>query len=110
MHGSIYEKLKEVARARRLITYGEVAEVVDLDWRKNYGKCRQIFVILKRICADEVRQGCPMLGAMVVGKRSNIPGEGFFTSARKLGFFQGDDKLAFWTGERERVYDYWASH
>ena len=32
MHKAIYEKLKEVARARELITYKEIAEMVSLDW------------------------------------------------------------------------------
>jgi len=46
MFEAIYERLREVARTRELITYKEIAEMVGLDWRKDYGKCRQIFAIL----------------------------------------------------------------
>jgi len=47
---------------------------------------------------------------VLVVQEDNMPGEGFFKLARDLGLFLGDDKLAFWVKELNRVWDYWSSH
>ena len=107
MHQRIYEKLKETARAGGLITYKEIAKAVGLDWRRNYGKCRQIFRILREISTSEVQQGHPMLSAIAVCLDTGIPGPGFFALARNLGVYSGDDDLAFWKHELNEVYNYW---
>jgi hypothetical protein len=109
MHQRIYERLKEVARAKELTTYKEIAEMVGLDWRKNYGKCRQIFPILGAISTSEVQQGHPMLSAVAVRQDKRIPGLGFFTLARDLGVYSGDNDLAFWNRELNEVHNYWQS-
>ena len=47
MHEAIYEKLKEVARARKLITYGEMNEEfnpgLDFDRPEDRGKVGELF-------------------------------------------------------------------
>jgi len=49
-----------------------------------------------------------MLTAIVVHKRDNIPGEGFFELARHLGLLSGgDDELAFFCHEVARVHADW---
>ena len=105
MHEAVYEKLKQVARVRSVITYGEIASLAGLGITNP--RHPRLAQILAEICAYEVQQGHPMLGAVVVRKADNIPGEGFFKLARSLGRFQGDDKLAFWNGELDKVYNYW---
>jgi len=110
MFEAIYERLREVARARELITYKENAEMVSLDWRKDYGKCRQIFAILGAISTSEVQQRHPMLSAVAVRQDIRIPGSGFFTLARDLGRYQGGDDYSFWLRERDEVWDVWSSH
>jgi hypothetical protein len=106
MHKAIYEKLKEVARARELITYKEIAEFVGLDWSKDYGKCRQIFPVLGAVSTSEVEQGHPMLSAVAVRQDIGIPGSGFFMLARDLGRYQGGDDYSFWLKERDEVRGY----
>jgi hypothetical protein len=103
MRRIIYDRLKEVARNKQLITYKELAAAVGLGWNKDYGKCRQIFAILKAICTAEVRKGRPMLGAVVVRQDTGMPGSGFFAMARKLGRYQGETDRSFWITEREAV-------
>ncbi len=110
IYNAIYEKLREVARTHRLITYGEVAEVIGLDWQKNFGKCRQIPRVLEKICTTENEHGRPMLSAVVVRKDAGIPGAGFFVVASDLKRFRGTDTKSFWQSERDRVWDYWSSH
>jgi hypothetical protein len=105
MRQIVYDRLKEVARNKQLITYKELAAVAGLDWNKNYGKCRQIFAILRAICTAEVEQGRPMLSAVVVRQDTGMPGAGFFALARKLGRYQGGADHSFWLAEREAVIE-----
>jgi len=109
MHKAIYDKLKEVARQKQLITYKELAGVVGLDWNKNYGKCRQIFSILGDICTSEVEQGHPMLSAIAVRQDTGMPGSGFFALARSLGRYQSGTDYSFWIAERDAVRSLWSS-
>lgn len=108
MHKSIYDKLKDVAQQKQLITYKELAAVVGSDWNKDYGKCRQIFPILRDICTSEVEQGHPMLSAVVVRKDTKMPGSGFFALAPCLGRGQGGADYSFWIPERDAVWSLWS--
>ena len=110
MHRAIYDKLKDVARAKQLITYKELANVVGLDWNKDYGKCRQIFPILGAVSTSEVEQGHPMLSAVAGRQDTRMPGSGFFTLARDLGRYQGGNDHVFWIRERDEVWTFWSSH
>ena len=106
MHQAVYERLKEVARAKGMIYYSEIAPVADVGQRR-------IGPILGEICKNEVRQGRPMLGSVVVRKDSHMPGEGFFKGAQELGLFQGStdkDRREFWVQELKKVHGYWSSH
>ena len=109
MRKAIYDKLKEVARQKQPITYKELASAVGLDWNKDYGKCRQIFSILRAICTTEVEQGHPMLSAIVVRQDTKMPGLGFFTLARELDCYQSGADSSFWLAERDAVWDFWSS-
>jgi hypothetical protein len=106
MHQGVYEKLKEMARAKGMIYYSQIAPVAGVGQR-NLGP------ILGEVCQSEVHQGRPMLGAVVVRKDSHMPGEGFFKGARKLGLFQGStdkERREFWGQELKKVHGYWSSH
>ena len=108
MRREIYERLKEMARARRMITYKELAEGVGLDWKRNYGKCRQIFAVLGAVSTSEVEQGHPMLSAIAV-RQDGMPGSGFFVLARDLNRYQSGTEYSFWLTERDAVWDFWSS-
>lgn len=109
MHKAIYEKLKDVARRKQLITYRELADVVGLNWNKDYGKCRQIFSVLGAVSTSEVQQGHPMLSAIAVRQDTRMPGSGFFRLARDLGRYQSGDDYSFWIAERDAVWNLWPS-
>jgi hypothetical protein len=105
MHQTIYNRLKEAARKKELVTYKELAAAAGLDWDRNYGQCRQIFSILRDICIAEVKQGRPMLSAIAVRQDTGMPGAGFFALARKLDCYQGETDNSFWLAERDEVFE-----
>jgi hypothetical protein len=105
MRQIVYDRLKEAARKKELVTYKELAAAAGLDWNKDYGQCRQIFPVLKDICTAEVEQGRPMLGAVAVRQDTKMPGAGFFALARELGCYQSGTDSSFWTAEREAVFE-----
>jgi len=105
----LYNKLKEVARSRSIITYAEIAPLVGVDIRTSLGR-REIGRLIAEVCAYEVEHGRPMLGSVVVRKDTSMPGDGYFKGACRLGQFDPvgkKDKRAFWAEELERVYVYW---
>jgi len=110
MNAALYEKLKEVARARSVITYSDIAPLVGVDIRTSPGR-REIGRLIAEVCAHEVEHGRPMLGSVVVRKDTGMPGDGYFKGACRLGQFEPDgqkDKRSFWAEELERVYDGWS--
>lgn len=66
---------------------------------------------LTRISESEHANGRPLLSAIVFDKKKGLPGNGFFTMATDLKKYSGnvDDlkKIAFFSQERDAVYDYW---
>ena len=109
MHAQIYEKLKEVARERTVTYYSDIAPMAGLDMDLPNDRY-EIGVILDDINQDERQLGRPMLSAVVVHKASLKPGQGFFTLARSLGLFVGNDEDKFYIQELRKVHDYWAAH
>ena len=111
MYQALYQKLKEIARARSVITYGEIAPLVGVDIRTSQGR-REIGRLIAEVCAHEVEHGRPMLGSVVVRKDTGMTGYGYFKGACRLGQFDADGqkgKRAFWAKEMKRVYDHWSS-
>jgi len=114
MHEAIYKKLKEVARTKKLITYGDLNKELklgfDFDKPEDRGKIGEW---LGEISEYEVQQGRPMLSAVVVHKQDEgygDPGDGFFKLARDLNRFRGGVKYVFWVSELNTVHNYWSSH
>jgi hypothetical protein len=104
----VYEKLILVARARGLLTYTEIAPLVDS--KITSPRDPKIAQTLHEICSYEVRHGRPMLGSVVVRRADKHPGKGYFKGAQKLGLFSVGDELTFWQSELNRVYHYWSAH
>lgn len=109
MHHGVYEKLKEVARAKSITNYTEVGKIAGLDMESPADR-NEIAAILDDINHYENQQGHPMLSAVVVRQDINMPGAGFFECARQLGRYQGNDDLVFWAHELTRVHNHWQSH
>ena len=95
--------LREVARRRETITYGElVARIHALQLDPHGGVLAQI---LDELSTEEHSQGHGMLSAVVVHATDDyLPGSGFFELADKLGL-AASDKVAFHAAELHRVHD-----
>lgn len=106
MHQAIYDELRKVAREQRTTTYGDIAPLAQLDMENPYHRT-EIARLLGEISTHEHELGRPLLSAVVIGKDTNIPGQGFFTLARELGRYSGDDDVAFFARELSRVFGAW---
>ena len=102
----VYERLTELARARRTTTYSELGDLVGLDMSTEVGRIR-IAQILDDINWYESMENRPMLSSVVILKNENRPGNGYFECARTLGKYRGNDDLAFWSSELSEVYNNW---
>jgi hypothetical protein len=101
-----YSTLISVARVRGLATYQGIAELTGLPKRGRI-MARQVGDLAGEISEDEVKQGRPMLGALVVDLTKGLPGDGFFTLAQRLQRFTGKGKRMFWEEERRAAYETW---
>lgn len=104
LHRPLYSHLKQLARRRRMTTYGEIAPIAGVDLA-NRGHRTRLCHMLAAISTAEAQQGRPMLSALVVGKGRQTPGAGFFKLARKLGRHSGSDDSAFYSRELQRVFE-----
>ncbi len=107
---TIYEELKEVARAGRTCFYEDLSEAIDLPPRS-----RRLYQILDSINIHEHGDGRPLLSALVVRRGFGIPGSGFFVQATNLGRYDdstGDATAhaTFWVDEVRRIWDCWKDH
>lgn len=106
---ALYDKLRDVARKRGTVYYSEIAPIVGIDMDSpHFGT--HVGRLLDDINHAEVAAQRPLLSAVVIRKDANIPGAGFFTCARNLMLYAGNDDLAYWLEELRRVHDYWSQH
>jgi hypothetical protein len=106
MNQAVYEKLKEVARAGKTITYNKIGKSIDLDLDNEEDR-RKLSDILGEISEKEFEQGRPLLSAVVVSYRYQLPGQGFFEMAHRLRLQEFYDNEIFHREELKRVHDYW---
>ena len=110
MNDGLYQKLIEVAKNTDTVTYEEIREIAGVGSFDSPGNRVLIGAILEQLSAHEHNEGRPLLSAVVILKDENIPGEGFFTLAKKLELMDEDgDRLGFFVRELGRVHDYWWS-
>lgn len=103
---AVYDKLVEVAKARKLISYVELGRLADISFDTEVG-VKILGLVLDIIADQEVQEGRPLLTIVAVGP-DNRPDTRFFDYARKARVQQTDDETFFAT-ELKRVYDYWAT-
>ena len=60
--------------------------------------------ILSAINRHEHDEGRPLLSAVVLLTRGRVPGNGFYRSARELGFISWQDGRRFWQTELGQRY------
>jgi len=104
----VYCKLLGAARDGRRVSYAEVSDILgslaaDPDMISDANQ------LLEEMSEDEHEAGRPMLTALVVTGKS-IPGDVFFSVARRLGRLASADpaeEMKFWMAEERSVYDTW---
>ena len=109
---ALFDRLRQVARARDTVFYSEIAPTVGID-TGNPNFAALVGHILDEVNRVEFAQGRPLLSAIVISKENNMPGRGFFECARDLGRYSGKgdlEHLGFWVEELRRVHDYWSRH
>lgn len=107
---TIFEELRELAEAKQIGFYGDLAELIGFHPRSS-----SFHRILDAINLHEHQRGRPLLSALAVARAYGFPGSGFFDSARNLGRYDDDGGDAtthatFWVGEVHRIWDYWENH
>ncbi len=94
----------ECGQTGRLIPYGELAERLDMNLRSP-----AFFELLDALCVEEAQVGGPMITALVVNKRTGMPGQRFFVLADSLGR-EFDSLRDFVESERLRVFAWIRAH
>jgi hypothetical protein len=107
MNAAVYEKLKQVARDHKLITYTELGRAADLDVA-HLPDLDKLVKLLTEIADHEVAQNRPLLVAVVIREDLGMPSKGLFQYARAKGL-QGKktDEVTFFAEELKRVYEAW---
>lgn len=108
MNEQLFQRLSVVAAQGHYIRYADAATVVGLDMSEADDR-DEIGRLLDEISEHEHQQGAPLLSAIVIHVDDNIPGNGFFSLAQRLGRFTGNDRLRFWLEELRAVHDHWAN-
>jgi len=111
MNKKVYEKLKEVAKNGTTITYTDLNRecCLNLDFN-NINDRNKISEILGEISKHEVKEGRPMLSALVVlkGAIPSAPAYGFYAYAEELGVWDGKgDQKVFFYRELKRCWEQW---
>jgi hypothetical protein len=101
MAGEVIERLEELliaaARARRLLTYAQVAQALDLKPPHTIHQAAELIEMMMRLHAEA---GAPQLASLIVSKaRGGMPAPGFFILLAKLGLYDGPPE-----GEAARLF------
>lgn len=104
----VLAELITAARYKGRVTYQEIAKLIGFPLEGNYMGA-EIGHLLGEISEDEVKNGRPMLSAIVVNTTGR-PGPGFFDLARYLKRLTGtssEEEHRFWERELSAVHDAW---
>jgi len=97
------DALESAARLGQTLTYTDAAKAVrcmDLD-----ATSTPLVHLLCQQVREDAANNLPLLSSLVIGRRRNQPGKGFFQFARQ--FFRFDDNERFWLAEVEAVYSHY---
>lgn len=109
INSAVYEKLVQVARERRTVTYVELAQAADLSLSVE-DDMTTLGHQLDGIAEQEVAAGRPLLAVVVVKENSNMPGAGLFKFAKQKGLQKkGVDDITFFATELNRVHAFWSA-
>lgn len=103
---NVYDKLVQVAKARKTVGYIELGRLADLSLEEHTG-VKDLGAVLDAIADQELAAGRPLLPVVVVSERTGAPGAGLHRYAKRRGLQKTDD-ITFFASELKRVYDYWS--
>lgn len=101
----LIERLKEIARAGKTITYVDLGRDIGLEM-DTLAERTQLSRMLTDVARREHEAGHPLLTAVVVDE-TGTPGYEFYSVAGDLGYDVGSYDVPFFKNELERVYEYW---
>ena len=94
--------LAEQARARRPLTYLELADRVAMPGPQ---RIHRLTRLLEKLMKEDADAGRPLAAALVVSRVGHgLPAQGFFDRARRLGVFDGEDPQAFHHAQLEALF------
>lgn len=97
--------LVTLAQTRRTISYSDLA--VQLRTATLHHRAPAFHALLREVCRDEMAQGRPSLGVLVVRKQTGLCGAGFFKFAAASGEDVSDPER-YWQMEFDRVCGFWS--
>ncbi|WP_293443261.1 hypothetical protein [Persephonella sp.] len=109
----IEKLLIRLAKEKKTITYSQLASYINKkSLEKLPEKGKALGTVLSKhlhvICEKYVKNGKPMIGSLVVSKKTGMPSEGFFKFAEKLysiDLKNDDHKRIFWQNELKKVFE-----
>ncbi len=112
MNTAVYNQLIELAREGNNITYQNLSDQCRLGLiMTNPDHRNQIAALLGQISTTEHQHGRPLISVLVFRDDRNLPGDGFFELARRLGKYNGSTNPTtrdeFFVAEFRAVCDYW---
>lgn len=81
--------LTSLLAARRLSTYGELAEASAITPPHRIHK---LTLWLEETMRQDAEAGLPVRAAVVISKQRGMPAPGFFAQAKALGLYEGPEK------------------
>jgi hypothetical protein len=108
MNQQLYQYLSNIAANGRYTRYSDAGATLGLNMNEPTDR-DEISRLLDEISEHEHQQGHPLLSAIVIHVQDNMPGNGFFTMAQRVGRFNGGDRLQFWLDELRNVHAHWAN-
>lgn len=101
-----YNKLKECAKMRQLILYGELYGLIGLDHRLQ-SDLHKGSIILTKVNEISMEEASVMITSLATMKDTSRPGEGYFTLAKEWGKLKDnakdEEKEEFWWNECGKV-------
>jgi hypothetical protein len=107
MNATIYERLKQTAKERKLTTYSELAAASGVRL-SDPAEMNRLGAMLDEIADHELTAGRPLLPVLIVREDTNMPGFGLFRYAKRKGLMKGKSDVEFFAAELKRVYEVWA--
>jgi hypothetical protein len=112
MNLAVFNKLVDLAKKGRNISYQKLCDQCSLGYdMHNPDDRNKIGSLLGEISTTEHNNGRPLISVLVFRDDTNMPGDGFFELAHRLGLYNGgENEIArdnFFVSEFAKVCNYW---